>query len=151
MSSSFFVSTNLLEKLTNATITPTTCGGEPIAPNNQQQPSVSSPTQEVKEQTIDRNNSTDSSSEESFYSSPSLDAMTITPTTGDHERQYSSQSRRSSSSSSIYGYGDDIPSRVAEAMKIDNIISSITSNKTVIKKRVMNDMSRLSGIKSKKE
>jgi len=145
-SSSFFVSTNLLKKLTNATITPTTCDGDPIVLDNQR------PTQEVKEQTIERNNSTDNSSEESFYSSPSLDAMTITPTpTGDHERQYSSQSRRSSSSSSIYGYGDDIPSRAVEAMKIDNIISSITSNKTDMKKRVMNDMSRLSGIKSKKE
>ena len=72
MNSSFFVPTNLLEKLTNATITPTTCDGEPIVLNNQQQPS---PTEEVKEQTIDRNNSTDNSSEESFYSSPSLDAI----------------------------------------------------------------------------
>ena len=143
MSSSFFVATNLLEKLTNATITPTTCDGEPIVLNNQQQPSVSSPTEEVKEQTIERNNSTDSS-EESFYSSPSLDAMTINNT-------LESQSRRSSSSS-IYGYGDDIPSRVVEAMKFDNILSSITStSKTDMKKRVMNDMSRLSGIKSKKE
>ena len=144
MSSSFFVATNLLEKLTNATITPTTCDGEPIVLNNQQQP------QAVKEQIIDRNNSIDNSSEESFYSSPSLDAMTIT--TGDHEQQqYSSQSRHSSSSS-IYGYGDDIPSRVVEAMKLDNILSSITStSKTDMKKRVMNDMSRLSGIKSKKE
>ena len=80
MSSSFFVATNLLEKLTNATITPTICDCEPIVLDNQQ------PTQEVKEQTIERNNSTDSS-EESFYSSPSLDAMTITP--GDHEQQQS--------------------------------------------------------------
>jgi len=147
-SSSFFVSTNLLKKLTNATITPTTCDGDPIILVDNQQP-----TQQVKEQIIDRNNSTDSS-DESFYSSPSLDAMTITPTpTGDHERQYSSQSRRSSSSSSIYGYGDDIPSLVAEAMKLDNIISSITttSKSSTVAKRVMNDMSRLSGIKSKKE
>ena len=140
-SSSFFVSTNLLEKLTNATITPTTCDGDPIILDNQR------PTQEVKEQTIERNNSTNYSSEESFYSSPSLDAMIISTTEG---QQYP-QSRRGSSSSSIYGYGDDIPSRVVEAMKIDNILSSITSNKTDMKKRVMNDMSRLSGIKSKKE
>ena len=56
----------------------------PIVLNNQPQPSV----QEVKEQTIDRNNSTDNSSDVSFYSSPSLDAMTITPTpTRDHEQQ----------------------------------------------------------------
>ena len=146
--SSFFVSTNLLEKLTNATITPTTCDGDSIILDNQQ------PTQEVKEQTIDRNNSTDSS-EESFYSSPSLDAMTINNTVdainrNDDKQQQYTQSRHSSSSS-IYGYGDDIPSRVAEAMKFNNIISSITSNKTDMKKRVMNDMSRLSGVKSKKE
>ena len=78
--------------------------------------------------------------------------MTIT-TTGDREEQYT-QSRRSSSSS-IYGYGDDIPSRVVEAMKLDNIPSSIasTSKSSTVAKRVMNDMSRLSGsgIKSKKE
>ena len=147
--SSFFVSTNLLEKLTNATITPTpTCEPIGVLDIDNQQPSV---TQEVKEQTIDRNNCSTDSSEESFYSSPSLDAMTIT-TTGDREEQYS-QSRRSSSSSSIYGYGDDIPSRVVEAMKLDNILSSIasTSKSSTVAKRVMNDMSRLSGIKSKKE
>lgn len=149
MSSSFFISTNLLEKLTNATITPTPTLTRWVLDIDNQQPSV---TQEVKEQTIDRNNCSTDSSEKSFYSSPSLDAMTINNTLDDKQQYSSSQSRRSSSSSSIYGYGDDIPSRVVEAMKFDNILSSITStSKTDVKKRVMNDMSRLSGIKSKKE